>query len=231
VPHDPSGSDDVISATTLLRLIQDIWNPLEVKVILAVAALGGMRNPVREVDLLTHASVQHGARGDGSGRDVLDRAWEALEVAIARGALLRLGDASGDFWLMLGTEENQRRARGNLVAAEGTPAPWTGSLTLERPSIFSMYEQNIGLVTPIIADRLIEAIDRYPETWVEDAIAEAVSYNRRSWRYIQRILENWSTEGRTDEADRGGVARDRRRTRQLDGKYAHLFGRDGLPDL
>jgi DnaD/phage-associated family protein len=86
-------------------------------------------------------------------------------------------------------------------------------------------------VTPIIADRLVEAIERYPETWVEDAIEEAVAYNRRNWRYIQRILENWASEGRTDEANRGGPARDLNREKHLRGKYAHLFRRDDLPDL
>lgn len=231
MPHDPSGSDDLISAATVLRLVRDVWQPVEVKVILATAALGGLRNPVREVDVLVHDSIQHGLRGDGSGRETLDRAWEALEVAVARGLLLRLVDTESNAWLMLGTEANQRRARASVVAPDGASPAWSGSLTLERPSIFSLYEQNIGLVTPIIADRLVEAIERYPEVWIEDAIAESVSYNRRSWRYIQRILENWATEGRTDEANRGGTARDSRRTRQLHGKYAHLFGRDDLPDL
>jgi len=231
VPTDPAGSDDLISATTVLRLVREVWQPIEVKVILATAALGGLNNPVREIDVLVHDSLQHGLRGDGSGREALDRALEALEVAVARGLLLRLADADGNAWLLLGSEENQQRARGSAVVVEGRPTPWRGSLTLERPSIFSMYEQNIGLVTPIIADRLVEAIERYPEGWIEDAISESVSYNRRSWRYIQRILENWATEGRSDEADRGGSARDSRRTRQLHGKYAHLFGRADLPDL
>lgn len=231
MPHDPSGSDDLVPAALLLHLVRDVWQPVEVKMILATAALGGFRRPVRELDVLVHDSVQSGMRGDGSGRETLDRAWEGLEVAIARGLLLRFADAAGDFWLMLGTEENQRRARSSVVEPEGKATPWSGTLTLERPSIFSMYEQNIGLVTPIIADRLVEAIEHYPETWIEDAISEAVAYNRRSWRYIQRILENWATEGRTDETDRGGTARDSRRTRQLHGKYAHLFGRDNLPDM
>ena len=30
----------------------------------------------------------------------------------------------------------------------------------------------------------------------EDAVTEAVTYNKRSWRYIQRILEGWQTPGR-----------------------------------
>jgi DnaD/phage-associated family protein len=229
-PDSGEGADERVPASVLARLIRDTWQPLEVKVVLACAALGGLRVPVREGDLLLDEGLQQGIRADGSGREPADRAAEALELAVARGTVLRLADDEGEHWLLLGTEENTRRARTRRAAA--TPgAAWRGSLRLERPSIFTLYEQNIGLVTPIIADRLVEAIERYPESWIEEAIAEAVSYNRRSWRYIQRILENWATEGRTDETNRGDPARDRNRAKHLHGKYAHLFGRDRLPDL
>jgi DnaD/phage-associated family protein len=66
----------------------------------------------------------------------------------------------------------------------------------ERPNVFRLYEQNVGLLTPIIADQLIEATERYPLDWIEEAFAEAVNYNKRNWRYIRSILENWATEGR-----------------------------------
>lgn len=233
MPADaPGGFDDRIPASLLARLIREVWQPLEVKVVLACAALGGLHTPVREVDLLLHDGLRQGIRADGSGRDPVDRAVEALELAVARGTILRLVDDDDDAWLLLGSEENTRLARSRRTAERPPPA-WqaAGSLRLERPSIFTLYEQNVGLVTPIIADRLVEAIERYPEQWVEDAIGEAVAYNRRSWRYIQRILENWATEGRTDETNRGDSARDRNRAKHLRGKYAHLFGRERLSDV
>lgn len=208
-----------------------MWQPLEVKLVLAVASLGGLTSPVREEDVLLFEPLTSGSRADGSGREALDRIWDALELAVARGTVLRLIDSSDTHWLLLGTDENKRRARSTATPGTRTAPEWRGSMTLERPSIFSMYEQNIGLVTPIIADRLVEAIERYPDVWIEEAIAEAVSYNRRSWRYIQRILENWASEGRSDEANRGGPARDLNREKHLRGKYAHLFQRDSLPDL
>ena len=76
----------------------------------------------------------------------------------------------------------------------------------ERPNIFRRYEQNIGLLTPLIADQIVNAMERYPQDWIEDAIAEAVDYNRRSWRYIQRILDAWSTNGRGDDGIRSAPA-------------------------
>jgi DnaD/phage-associated family protein len=229
----PTDNVGAIPASLLAKIIEDVWDPLEVKVILSVAALGGARMPVREIDLVAQSPLRRGVRLDGSDRPTTERIVEALELAITRSALLRMVDEAGDYWLLLGTDENRSRARSNLVApgTEDATEAWRGSLVLERPSIFTMYEQNIGLVTPIIADRLVEAHERYPEAWIEDAIAEAVSYNRRSWRYIQRILENWATEGRSDETDRRDSARDLTREKHLRGKYAHLFRRDDLPDL
>ncbi len=67
---------------------------------------------------------------------------------------------------------------------------------LERPNIFEMYEQNIGLLSPIISDQLREAEAMYHEDWIADAFSEAVANNKRSWRYISAILERWEREGR-----------------------------------
>ena len=59
-----------------------------------------------------------------------------------------------------------------------------------------LYEQNVGPLTPLIADHLVRALETWPVEWIEDAVAESVAYNKRSWRYIQRILEGWQSEGR-----------------------------------
>jgi DnaD/phage-associated family protein len=81
-----------------------------------------------------------------------------------------------------------------------------------------LYEQNIGALTPLLAEELMEAEDIYPATWIEDAMREAVELNKRSWRYVLRILERWQEEGRTDEKARRGDERDRRRF--IEGEYA-----------
>ena len=66
----------------------------------------------------------------------------------------------------------------------------------DSPNIFSIYEANIGMLTPMIADELREAENLYPASWIEDAFREAVEQNKRSWRYIERILERWTQEGK-----------------------------------
>ena len=67
-----------------------------------------------------------------------------------------------------------------------------------RPNIFQLYEDNIGLLSPILADELRDAETTYPADWIEDAFRVAVAQNVRKWRYIQAILERWATEGKGD---------------------------------
>ncbi len=72
----------------------------------------------------------------------------------------------------------------------------TSLVLVERPNIFVLYEQNIGLLSPLIADELRDAADRYPAEWIESAFREAVQHNKRKWSYIRAILRRWEAEGR-----------------------------------
>lgn len=69
-------------------------------------------------------------------------------------------------------------------------------LKTERPNIFTLFEQNIGFLGTSIVEELKDALDQYPEEWVEAAIHEAAVHNKRSWSYIRAILRRWETEGR-----------------------------------
>ncbi len=66
---------------------------------------------------------------------------------------------------------------------------------LFRPTIFKLYEENIGPLTPMIADILRDCEKDYPYEWIRDAVEEAVTNNARSWRYIESILRNWKENG------------------------------------
>jgi DNA replication protein len=81
-------------------------------------------------------------------------------------------------------------------------APMPATLDMERPNIFRLYEENIGPLTPLIAEALGEAEDTYPALWIEEALRIAVENNKRSWRYVQAILDRWHTEGREERDDR-----------------------------
>ena len=78
---------------------------------------------------------------------------------------------------------------------EPTPEAWDAA-DVERPNIFALYESNIGMLSPMIADELKEAEAFYPNEWIVDAFREAAAHNVRNWRYIARILDNWDVQGR-----------------------------------
>jgi DNA replication protein len=91
-------------------------------------------------------------------------------------------------------------------------------------NIFGLYEQNIGIITPIIAEELKEAEKIYPPQWIAEAFKEAVTLNKRSWKYIARILERWASEGK----DSGEYKRDIKKDgpdKYIKGRYGHLVKR------
>lgn len=63
------------------------------------------------------------------------------------------------------------------------------------PNVFTLYEQEIGIITPFISDELKEAEDEYPIIWIEKAIRESSRNGKRNWRYIEAILKRWKSEG------------------------------------
>jgi DnaD/phage-associated family protein len=91
-------------------------------------------------------------------------------------------------------------------------------------NIFALYEQNIGIITPMIAEELNEAERLYPPQWVDEAFKEAVKMNKRSWKYIARILERWASEGKEGGEYRKS-AKEGGPNKYIRGKYGHLVKR------
>ncbi|MDO8472645.1 MAG: DnaD domain protein [Dehalococcoidia bacterium] len=155
----------------------------------------------------------------------------ALESAVRRGTLLHLRlerDGRDQDLYFLNTDADRRALEslksGELEMPGFAPAPEPALEQREKRNVFSLYESNIGMLTPIIAEELKEAESLYPQQWIEDAFREAVALNKRSWRYVSRILERWSTEGR----DNGTPERHSQTAdpdKYIRGKYGHLVRR------
>jgi DnaD/phage-associated family protein len=64
-----------------------------------------------------------------------------------------------------------------------------------RPEIFTIYENEIGIISKTIADELMLAEKEYPAEWFKMAFQEAAKHNKRSWKYAQAILRRWKVEG------------------------------------
>ena len=65
-------------------------------------------------------------------------------------------------------------------------------------NIFTAYESNIGALTPMIADKLKDAEQTYPLTWILEAFVLAVENNKRNWRYCETILKRWKADGKDE---------------------------------
>jgi DnaD/phage-associated family protein len=145
---------------------------------------------------------------------------EALARAVSRGTLLRVEAAvsGGAPELLYFANTPKGRAAVEAIGRGGWPE---GAQADEPPDVFVLYEQNIGALTPLIAEALREAERTYPPEWIEDAFREAVAMNKRRWKYVEAILKRWGDEGRDDEAGgRTGTADGRR---FIKGEYSDLI--------
>ncbi|MCB2180160.1 DnaD domain protein [bacterium] len=63
-------------------------------------------------------------------------------------------------------------------------------------NIFSLYEENIGPITPILAETLTDLEKQFSAEWIAEAFQEAAKSNVRNLRYIEAILKNWQEAGK-----------------------------------
>jgi len=154
----------------------------------------------------------------------------ALQMASQRGTIIHIAldrDGSTEDIYLMNTEADRKTAAriesGELKISGLKAAEKTYVEAEEPPDIFTLYEQNIGMLTPLIADELKEAEKLYPESWLRDAVKEAVALNKRNIRYIVRILERWSTEGKTDGTYQRVSKTDP--DKYIKGKYGHMVRR------
>lgn len=150
---------------------------------------------------------------------------DALDRAVGRGSLLiasvSMNDAGELMTLYFVNGPAGRAAVEQIARGQWKPVSGERPVDIlpERPTIYRLYEENIGPLTPMIADALKDAEKDYTAVWVADAIRIAVDNNARSWRYIQSVLERWRKEGRgSHETAPGSDQRDGRRF--VSGKYA-----------
>jgi DnaD/phage-associated family protein len=159
-------------------------------------------------ELLADPLLRRTLRRQGDPRPYEERLRAALESALAHGVLLRVRvrvDGEIVTWYLFNTERSRHAVaeilRGEispevLLDAEESEKSHLYVVEVERPNIFTLYEQNVGLLLPLVAEELREAEARYPREWVEDAFRQAVQQNKRKWSYIRAILRRWETEGK-----------------------------------
>jgi DNA replication protein len=237
----PSGKNPYVPVPEVFFtvLLPEIEDSTELKVTLHLFWLLAQKqgNPrcVSGNDLLADHLLLRSLKRRNDPRSPEDRLQQGLELALARGTLLRIhlrlvseGDEQAEIvdWYFFNTPRSRKVVNelqgGQMVPVRmfnvveeqsvqendlaqtavmqtnnnGSTVTRTVQVQVERPNIFVLYEQNISLLTPLIADQLKDAADHYPQEWIEAAFREAVQHNKRNWSYISAILRRWETEGR-----------------------------------
>jgi DnaD/phage-associated family protein len=203
--------------TDLLPLIDDL---AELKLTLHTFwLLNGQENELRYIrgdDLRGDELLLGSLNLDSELRSPHAALADALERAVARNTLLRVdveilsrngGPSLADDLYFLNTVKGREAAakvRMGQVPQFHAIATDDVRMRVQRPNIFVLYEQNVGTLTPLIADQLRDIEKSYPPEWVAEAFDIAVAANKRALRYIAAILKRWETEGKDDgvEADR-----------------------------
>lgn len=133
----------------------------------------------------------------------------AMHKAVEDGMVLKFeADGSEPFYFV---NTNKARAliaqlqQGSLKSVDIIAA---GTFTEPR-TIYQMYEENIGIITPMMAEILKADETEFPADWIADAIKIAVERNARNWKYVHAILDSWKKEGRN-----GKIGSDFEKTRQ-----------------
>jgi DNA replication protein len=222
----PPGKTRLISLpeavfSTLLPLIDNL---AELKVTLhcywRLSQGQGRVRFVRRQDLIMDSVLLDGLKGE-LVEDPVGLIDEGLERAVNRGTLLHVQaerDGEAENWYFANTPKG-RATVGQIERGEWPDEMQAVPRTeVTRPNIFVLYEQNIGLLQPLIADELRQAQRDYPAEWIEEAFRLAAEANVRRWSYVRAILERWSTEGKSDGTSQRDSEADYRRYTK--GKYA-----------
>ena len=151
----------------------------------------------------------------------VDEIQRGLGKCLERGTLLKVENEANAFYFL-------NSPRGRLTAEAFAKGQWRestqGYAPLNKSNIFKLYEENIGALTPLLADMLREAEKNYPSAWFEEAFEIAVSRNIRNWKYVEAILARWKENGKDERRDSKDSVQDAKR--YTEGEFSEFFKRE-----
>ena len=89
----------------------------------------------------------------------------------------------------------------------------TPAVSTTTTDAFRAYEENIGLLSPMIRQSILAALEDFTDEDITRAVRIAVENESRSWSYVAAVLRSWARDGipheRTDRTSGGGSDRER----------------------
>ena len=193
-------------------MLEEIHDIAELKVTLrGLWLLHHKRQPLRAIALdefLSDTTLLRGLRPSTSsgqaGAESGDSAEEirrGLRLAVRRGVFLAHETGAGKVYFALNNDAGRRaiarlKQTGEELSDATLGADEAPDSPRERPNIFALYEDTIGMLNRTIVEYLKEAEERYPPGWIREAFEIAALENKRSWGYIDSILKRWGSEGK-----------------------------------
>ena len=204
------------------RLVPHIHDLDEIKIALYaiwfVEKSGGQANPIYLEDFFEEEdfSSSFGENPNERTERILAALTKAVEDKILITQQNFLSEPNTAFFV--NSPEGRRALQTNDTSTEGLPS----KKSIEKNTIFQLYEENFGMLTPMIVEALKDAEENYPSQWIEEAMKIAVENNVHRWRYVEAILKSWQEEGRHG-TDTKTAEEDYRR--YLKGKYGEYIER------
>lgn len=128
---------------------------------------------------------------------------DALQRAVQRQSLLELRTRNKageiEYWYFANSESGRRdllSVREGKIRLRRASTLLAPAEPVEHPNVFTLYEQYIGMLTPLVAEQVQEAAQTYPAEWLGEAFGIAAQQDKRSWRYVEAILQRWAREGK-----------------------------------
>lgn len=199
----------------LADLLVEIDDPDELRLTLrAVWALHQQRAFPPSVTMSDLASDRTVAAMLGTAAEDLEtRVCALLDQAAERGTLLKIAERGGPDRYYLNTEPVRRAlSRQGIAPAGGEDAAeteadletWQELEAAAEPSLAVVaYEENIGHLTPLVAEKISDAIDDHTELAVVEAIRTAAARDARNWNYIAALLRRPQRE-QAEDGEPGG---------------------------
>lgn len=204
----------------LLPAIDDI-NELKLTIYMLWSAYtqGDYATAFKVKDFLLDKIFMEGLQAEDQNKEEI--IVQSLQKALQRGSIICINEKNNtDAVYFINSPRGRKAAE---LLQQGNPqqnkSEVKATLDVIQPNIFQLYADNIGPLTPIIADELRDAQAAYPAEWIEEAIRLAVKNNVRRWKYIESILNRWQEEGR-DGADRRNNQKGHRR--YIEGEYGEI---------
>lgn len=94
--------------------------------------------------------------------------------------------------------DRQKKYRKKPAEAPGLPgigAPPGSEQNDGTGEVYKAFESEIGVISPMMKEKLDDLVKNFPKGWITLAIEEAVKHNVRNFAYVEKILNTWKTKG------------------------------------